>query len=71
MSTTNGKLIWIDLEMTGLNPVRHEIIELGVVIASPDLEIVEEFDLKIKPEHLENADPVSLKISNYSGIIWN
>ena len=32
-------LIWIDLEMTGLKPQTDRIIEIGVVVTSPDLSI--------------------------------
>jgi DNA polymerase III epsilon subunit-like protein len=63
-------LAFIDAEMTGLDPLKHEIIELGAVIVSPELQIIEEFDFKIKPEHLEEADPTSLKISNYQTHEW-
>ncbi|OGI92423.1 hypothetical protein A2933_00480 [Candidatus Nomurabacteria bacterium RIFCSPLOWO2_01_FULL_46_18] len=63
-------LAFIDVEMTGLNPAKHEIIELGAVITTPELEVLEEFDIKIKPENLENADPVSLKVSNYNKDAW-
>ena len=63
-------LAFIDVEMTGLNPVKHEIIEIGAVITTPGLEVVEEFDIKIKPENLANADPVSLKVSNHNEKDW-
>ena len=33
-------LIWIDLEMTGLNPKEHRIIEIATVVTSSDLEIL-------------------------------
>ena len=35
-----GNLIWIDLEMTGLRPERHHIIEIVTVITDPGLEIL-------------------------------
>lgn len=63
-------LAFIDIETTGLNLVKHEIVEIGVVITTPTLQVVEEFELKIKPEHIENADPVSLKISHYNPTLW-
>lgn len=31
------KLIWIDLEMTGLNPRRDQIIEVGAIVTDADL----------------------------------
>lgn len=63
-------LAFIDIETTGLNPIKHEIIEIGCVITTSLLEVIEEFELKIKPEHIEDADPVSLKISHYDVTLW-
>ena len=63
-------LAFIDVETTGLNAMKHEIIELGCVLAKPDLEIIEEFELKIKPEHIEDAEPVALRINNYDPANW-
>lgn len=63
-------LAFIDIETTGLNLTKHEIIEIGCVITTPSLEVIEEFELKIKPEYVENADPVSLKISHYDPSQW-
>jgi DNA polymerase III epsilon subunit-like protein len=61
---------FIDIEATGLNIIKHEILEIGGVISTPALEIIEEFEIKIKPEHIENADPVSLKINHYDPVQW-
>ena len=63
-------LAFIDIETTGLNLLEHEIIEIGCVLTTPDLEIIEEFDLKIKPEHIENADKVALKVNHYDEKNW-
>jgi oligoribonuclease (3'-5' exoribonuclease) len=52
----NHNLAFIDIETTGLNLINNEIIEIGCVITTPKLEIIEEFEIKIKPEHIENAD---------------
>lgn len=35
-----NNLIWIDLEMTGLNPEKHKIIEISVVITNQYLKIL-------------------------------
>jgi len=40
MAQAPGNLIWIDLEMTGLRPERHHIIEIATVITDPALEIL-------------------------------
>ncbi|MBI2631233.1 3'-5' exonuclease [Candidatus Nomurabacteria bacterium] len=61
---------FIDIELTGLNLIRHEIIEIGCVLTNSELEVIEDFELKIKPERIEDADPVSLKISHYDEKAW-
>jgi oligoribonuclease len=42
MTTAADRLIWIDLEMTGLDPERDRIIELATIITDGDLDIVAE-----------------------------
>jgi DNA polymerase III epsilon subunit-like protein len=72
------KLAFIDIESTGLDVGTHEIIELGVVIVSQDwtvagkpiFTIIEEFECKIKPERISDADPVSLRINGYDPSAW-
>ena len=67
----NQNLAFIDLETTGLNSERHEIIELGcVVLRQPDLKQLAELDLKIKPLHLETAEPEALRVNGYNGGDW-
>src|SRR3989344_4367775 len=61
---------FVDIETTGLDAEKHEIIEIGCVLTSPDLEVIEEFELKIKPERIEDADPVSLKVNQYDSLDW-
>ena len=61
---------FIDIETTGLDLINQEIIEVGCVITTPELETIEEFELKIKPENIENADPVALKINHYDPSMW-
>ena len=71
-------LAFVDVETTGLNPDTHEIIELGCVIVSqegvgsgkPSFKIIGEIDIKIKPEHIENADPVALRVNGYDEVDW-
>ncbi|KAA6185069.1 oligoribonuclease [Thiohalocapsa marina] len=35
-------LIWMDLEMTGLDPFRDYILEIATIVTSPDLEVLAE-----------------------------
>lgn len=76
MKTHN--LAFIDTETTGLNPDIHEVTEFACIIArqierpgrGPMLEIIEEFEIKIKPEHLERAEEQALRISGYNDTDW-
>ena len=34
------ELVWIDLEMTGLNPQIHRIIEIATIITDSELNII-------------------------------
>ena len=63
-------LAFIDIETTGLDVINHEIIEVGCVLTTPELKVIEEFELKIIPEYLENADPISMKINHYEEGGW-
>ncbi len=69
-------LAFVDIETTGLDPDKHEIIELGVVLVrqigdmGKDFEVIEEFEIKIKPEHIELADPQALKVNGYDASQW-
>jgi DNA polymerase III epsilon subunit family exonuclease len=76
MKTHN--LAFIDVETSGLDVDRHEIIELGCVLVrqipqdgqGSRLEVVEEFEYRIFPEHLEDADPESLMINGFTAERW-
>jgi DNA polymerase-3 subunit epsilon len=70
----NKKLAFLDIETTGFNVETQEIIEIGVVIMDQKDGVlgnmVEEFELKIKPEKLENADAQALAINGYNEMEW-
>ena len=63
-------LAFIDIETTGINVLKHEIIEIGCVLTDKDLNIMGEFEFKIKPKLIENADPVALKVNHYNEKDW-
>lgn len=42
MSKSESNLIWIDLEMTGLDPERDRIIEIATIVTDPQLNILAE-----------------------------
>ena len=39
LSKSDKNLVWLDCEMTGLDPERERIIEIAVIVTSPDLAI--------------------------------
>lgn len=73
------RLAFVDLETTGLDPSRHEIIEIGIVIAAQKtdesgrryLESVSEHNIQLKPEHIETADPKGLEVCKYHSRDWS
>ena len=71
------RLAFIDTETTGFDPDTHELIEIGLILVDQDwtsgtpvFSIVEEFEIKIKPSHIETADPISLKVNKYNEKDW-
>jgi oligoribonuclease len=46
-SSLPTRLVWVDLEMTGLKPASDLIIEVGLIITDMKLNILEEFDTVI------------------------
>jgi DNA polymerase III epsilon subunit-like protein len=71
---TQKKLAFIDLETTGTNPFIHEIIEIGCVIAEMTddgtYRMKEEWEAKVKPSHIETADPAALRVNGYDEVQW-
>lgn len=73
------RIAFVDLETTGLDPLKHEIIEIGIVLADQHgdlfgeqtLEFISEHEIRLTPEHIETADPVALKVSRYHERDWS
>ena len=42
MKSSSSNLVWIDLEMTGLDPEQDRIIEIATIVTDADLTILEE-----------------------------
>lgn len=65
-------LAWMDLEMTGLDPSRHVIVEIATIITDDELEIVAEGpDLVVhQPEEaLALMDEVVVEMHTRSGLL--
>lgn len=68
------KLAFIDVETTGTQILKHEIIEIGcmIVIQQDDgsFRVKEEFEIKVKPEKIETADTRALRVNGYNEAAW-
>ncbi len=65
-------LVWIDLEMTGLDPERHVIVEIASIVTEDDLTLVAEGpDLVVRASEAELAemDEVVRKMHTESGLL--
>lgn len=65
-------LAWIDLEMTGLDPARHVIVEIATLLTDDDLNIIESGpDLVIHATDTELAamDDVVVEMHTKSGLL--
>ena len=65
-------LVWLDLEMTGLEPDRHVIVEIATLVTDDELEVVAEGpDLVIAqpPEALAAMDEVVRRMHTASGLL--
>ncbi|MDO5032937.1 oligoribonuclease [Corynebacterium sp.] len=57
IAAKNDRLVWIDLEMTGLDPSRHVIVEVAAVITDANLTILDEgIDLVVHATEEELAE---------------
>jgi oligoribonuclease len=63
--------VWLDLEMTGLDPVDNAIIEVGVIVTGPDLRPIDEIERVIwQPEEvLARMEPVVRDMHTRNGLI--
>lgn len=64
-------VVVLDTETTGLNPYRHDLLEVAAIRVSGDLrEVRGEFERKILPRRPWTADPEALAINGYTPQGW-
>ena len=64
-----GKMVWIDLEMTGLDLEKESIIEIATVITDGDLNILAigpNLAIKVEQKQLDEIDDWNTKQHNSS-----
>ncbi|MDO6707911.1 oligoribonuclease [Photobacterium sp. 1_MG-2023] len=72
MTISDQNLIWIDLEMTGLDPETHKIIEIATIVTDPQLNILAEgpvLAIHQPPEELAKMDDWCTNTHTNSGLV--
>ena len=70
--TNDGRMVWIDCEMTGLDLVHDALVEIAVVVTDSDLNILGDgVDIVIKPpaETLVDMEPIVVEMHTASGLL--
>ena len=64
-------IAFVDLETTGLDPSRHDIIELGIIrVDARTLEVLDEYEALVAPERLGEAQLDALAINGLTTATW-
>jgi oligoribonuclease len=62
------KLLWLDIETTGLNPAKGEILEIALVVTNLDLEIIDALNIVIDPQKDYDCDAYVTKMHTDNGL---
>ena len=71
MSKTQ-RMVWIDMEMTGLNPEIHVILEIATIVTDENLKILEEgpvIAIKRTDAEMDRIEEWSNKTHSSSGLL--
>ena len=72
MTVSENNLIWIDMEMTGLDPSKERIIEMATIVTDSDLNILAEgpvFAIHQPDSLLQAMDNWNTRQHNFSGLV--
>lgn len=65
-------MVWVDCEMTGLDPARHVILEIATIITDFDLNVIArgpELAIRQSPAKLRAMDPWPRRVHTASGLL--
>lgn len=72
MKKSKDRLVWIDCEMTGLDPTKDALLEIATIITTYDLEIVERgpvLAIRQSETRLEGMDAWNRRTHRKSGLL--
>lgn len=68
---TEAPFAFTDLETTGDIFAMHEILEIGLVVVDQNtFEVINEMNVKVKPDHPEINVPAAMAINSYTPELW-
>lgn len=71
MSFLDKPLAIVDIETTGDDEIRHEILEIGLLLVEQKtLSVITSANWLIKPHHIETAIPAALTKNGYNESDW-
>jgi DNA polymerase III epsilon subunit-like protein len=66
-----NQLLFFDLETGGLNEKKSCILEFGALVVDPiSLEVLEEYETKVKPRPGADLHPKALEVNGYTEEAW-
>ena len=72
MATSDHNLIWVDMEMTGLVPEEHRVIEIATIVTDSNLAVLAEgpvIAIHQQPAELEAMDEWNTRTHTRSGLV--
>lgn len=72
IAAKDNRIVWVDLEMTGLDPARHVIVEVAALVTDAELNIIDEgVDLVVHATdaQLAEMDDVVTRMHSENGLL--